>query len=109
MNKNDFRRFLSSVGTVLVLLSVSGCQIDYNVMNLFSDDVISSYEPEFDLKSVSKAYKDTFFSTLPIVRKTPYNKTYLADLFQAFHVDLDYNSCYFFLNEYITIYNFINI
>ena len=102
MDKNAGKRLLASIGTILVLLSTSGCKsksIDVN--QFFSDEVVEDYEEkEEDLFSVNSIYKDIFFKELPVL-SSEYDKEYLKELFKGYYLDMDFEGAYVFLNEFI--------
>lgn len=102
MDKNAGKRLLASIGTILVLLSTSGCKSkSIDVSQFFSDEVVEEYNKEQeDLLSANSVYKDIFFKELPVL-SSDYNKEYLQELFKGYYLDMDFEGAYIFLNEFI--------
>ena len=105
--ESNIKRFMSAISAILVLLTISGCSRKIETSSLFKDKEISTYYPDEDLKSVSKAYKEIFFSNLPILEHADYNKEYLDYFFKYDYLNYDFDEGYVFLKTYLDQMNIL--
>ena len=100
MKKNIHQKLLAIIGSIIVLLTINGCDKDFRVSDLFSDVNISSDNEDKDLKTISSVYKDYFFSSLPILQSEITEKNTLKEMFKAYNVDINFDEAYIFLSNY---------
>ena len=90
---------MALVSSIIIMTTLNSCDRKHNINNSFADQEIVVEEQD-ELKDVSKIYKDTFFTVLPLLSAEPYNKEFLQKTFDWYNVDIDFESAYVFLNNY---------